>query len=460
MENVTSKEQDMLGTAPIGKLLFKLALPAIIAQVVNLLYNVVDRIYIGHMGENGGLALTGLGVCTPIIIIVSAFAYFVSMGGAPLASIELGKNNKEGAERILGSCFLFQVIVSAILTTVVLIWNKPILMLFGASENTVSYATDYMKIYAVGTVFVQLTIGLNAFITAEGHSTVSMLTVVIGALLNVALDPLFIFVFNMGVKGAALATVLSQAVSMIWVIYFIVSRKSLIRLRISNIRFSKTILKCLALGVSPFLMQSSEAIISICFNSSLLKYGGDVAVGGMTLLTMVMQFALLPVQGLTQGAQPISSYNFGAKNPDRVKKVFKILLLSAVIYACVVWVLVESLPTVFASIFTTDKSIIEFCKIALRVYCAALVLMGVQLACQMTFISLGNAKASAFLAILRKFILLIPLIYVMPLIVQDNQTLAVCLAEPIADVIAVATTVVLFVFEFKKALKGLAKSDF
>ncbi len=458
MESVTSKEQDMLGTAPIGKLLFKLALPAIIAQVVNLLYNVVDRIFIGHMGENGGLALTGVGVCTPIIIIVSAFAYFVSMGGAPLASIELGKNNKAGAEKILGTCFLFQILISAVLTTVVLIWNEPILMLFGASENTVSYATDYMKIYAIGTVFVQLTIGLNAFITAEGHSTVSMLTVVIGALLNVALDPLFIFVLGMGVKGAALATVLSQAVSMVWVICFIVSRKSLIRLRISNIRFSKTILKCLALGVSPFLMQSSEAIISICFNSSLLKYGGDVAVGGMTILTMVMQFALLPVQGLTQGAQPISSYNFGARNAERVKKVFKILLVSSVSYAFVVWVLVESLPTVFASIFTADQSIVEFCRVALRVYCAALVLMGVQLACQMTFISLGNAKASAFLAVLRKFILLIPLIYVMPLILKGNQTLAVCLAEPIADVIAVATTVVLFVFEFKKALKGLSNT--
>ncbi len=457
--SVNVKEQEMLGSAPVGKLLFKLAFPAIIAQVVNLLYNLVDRVYIGHIEGYGGLALTGLGVCTPVIIIVSAFAYFVSMGGAPLASIELGKNNKEGAEKILGTCFLFQIIISFVLTAILLIWNRPLLMLFGASENTVTYASDYLSIYAIGTVFVQLTIGLNAFITAEGKSTVSMLTVIIGAVLNIVLDPVFIFVFDMGVKGAALATVISQAVSTVWVIAYIVSRKSLIRLQFKNIRFSKTILKCLALGVSPFLMQSSEAIISICFNSSLLKYGGDVAVGGMTILTMVMQFALLPIQGLTQGAQPISSYNYGAKNPERVKKVFKILLVSAVTYALIVWVLVESLPTAFASLFTGDESIIEFCRIGLRVYCAALVLMGVQLACQMTFISLGNARASAFLAVLRKFILLIPLIYLMPAILKDNRTLAVCLAEPIADFIAVLTTVILFTFEFKKAIKSIKKEE-
>lgn len=456
MQQVLKNDQDFLGNAPVGKLLFKLALPAIIAQVINVLYNVVDRMYIGHIEGVGGLALTGLGVCAPIIIIVSAFASFASMGGAPLASIELGKNNREGAEKILGSCFALQVTISLILMVVLLIWNEPLLMLFGASENTIEYASGYMSIYAIGTIFVQLTLGMNAYITAQGHAKTSMITVLIGALLNIALDPLFIFVFKMGVKGAALATIISQAVSCLWATWFMISKKSSIRLRLKNIRYTKVIINCIALGVSPFVMQASESVISICFNSSLLKYGGDVAVGAMTILTMVMQFAMLPLQGLAQGAQPISSYNFGARNPDRVKKTFKILLISCLSYSTVLWVLVEAMPGVFAKMFTSDLAIIEYTTFALRIYAGALVVMGAQIACQMTFISLGNAKASAFLAILRKFILLLPLIYIMPLLTQGNKALGVFLAEPIADVIAVATTIILFVFEFKKAIKKIS----
>ena len=454
-----NESRDFLGTESIGKLLLKLSLPAVAAQLVNMLYNIVDRIYIGRIPEVGDLALTGLGVCMPLILIVSAFAALVSMGGAPRASIFLGKQQEEEAEKIMGASLAFQLLVSAVLTVVLCIWNEDMLLAFGASENTIGYAAGYMGIYALGTVFVQVTLGMNAFISAQGYAKVSMWTVLIGAICNIVLDPLFIFVFKMGVRGAALATVLSQAVSMLWVLRFLTGERSRIRLRRKTLRLDlKTILPCVALGLAPFIMQSTESILSVCFNSSLLKYGGDMAVGAMTILTSVMQFAMLPMQGIAQGAQPISSYNFGAGNAQRVKQTFWLLVRCTTLYSFVLWALVMLCPGFFAGIFTPKPELIAFTRWALRIYCGALCLMGIQIACQMTFISLGNALSSMVVAIMRKFVLLIPLIYILPLMFTD-KTMAVYLAEPVADVLAVTFTAVLFAFQFRKALRGMRDSN-
>lgn len=445
-------KKELLGSAPIGKLMFRLAVPTVIAQLINMLYNIVDRIYIGHIPEIGDLALTGVGVCMPIIMIVSAFAALVSSGGAPRASIYMGNNNTEKAERTLGACFGLQIIISAILTAVLLIWNRDFLLIFGASENTVGYATKYMSIYAIGTVFVQLTLGMNAFVTAQGFTKISMISVIVGAVSNIILDPIFIYGFNMGVRGAALATVISQALSCVWVILFLCSKKSILRLKPKNfIPSPGIILPCIALGSAAFIMQASESVISVCFNSSLLKYGGDIAVGAMTILTSVMQFAMLPLQGISQGAQPISSYNYGARNPERVKKTFRLLLISCLVYSVTLWAAVMLFPKAFVSIFTPDAALIDYTAKVLRIYLGGMLLFGIQIACQMTFVSLGNAPSSVIVAVVRKFVLLLPLIYIMPHI-SGNPVTGVYMAEPVADVIAVTFTAILFYFQFKKAL--------
>lgn len=450
------ESKDFLGKEPVGRLLFKLALPTVLAQLINMLYNMVDRIYIGHIPGDGSLALTGVGVCMPLIMIVSAFAALVGSGGAPRASIFMGKGNKEAAEKTLGNCFTTQILVSVLLTAILLLFNRPLLLMFGASENTVGYGVAYMNIYAIGTIFVQLTLGMNMFITAQGFAKTGMLSVLIGAIANIILDPIFIFGFNMGVRGAALATVLSQAMSCIWVLAFLFGKKTTLKIQKKYMKLSaKIILPSLALGSSTFIMQASESIISVCFNSSLLKYGGDIAVGAMTILTSVMQFAMLPLQGLGQGAQPIISYNYGAKNAGRVKSAYKLLLKSSLCYATILWALVMLFPQGFAAMFTPEASYIDFTRNALRIYGAAIFLFGIQMACQMTFTSLGNAKASIIVAVMRKFVLLIPLIYIMPNIFSQNKTMAVYMAEPVADVIAVTFTVILFFFQFRKALRQI-----
>ena len=449
------QDKEFLGKAPIGKLLFQLALPAIAAQIINLLYNLVDRVYIGHMPGDGATALTGVGVCMPVIMIVSAFAALVSMGGAPRASIFMGKKDNETAEKILGNSFMLQIVISVILTTILLLFNRPLLLKFGASPETIGYATAYMNIYAVGTIFVQLTLGMNAFITAQGFAKTGMLSVLIGAVTNIILDPSFIYGFGMGVRGAALATVISQALSTIWVLSFLMGKKTHLKIRRKNLKMSgKILLPCIALGLSPFVMQASESVIMVCFNSSLLKYGGNIAVGAMTILSSVMQFSMLPLQGLAQGAQPISSYNYGAGNGARVKKTFWLLLACSLIYSGALWLAIMFFPELFARIFSPDAELIAFTGTALRVYMGCLVLMGAQIACQMTFISLGNAAASIVVAIMRKFVLLLPLIYVLPHLMED-QTMAVYTAEPVADFLAVTFTVCLFAVQFKKALKKL-----
>ena len=454
-----SDKKEMLGSAPVGKLLFRLALPTVVAQLINMLYNIVDRIYIGHMPDVGDLALTGVGVCMPIIMIVSAFAALVGSGGAPRASIFMGKRDIESAEKTLGGCFGLQIIVSIVLTLVLLIWNRDLLLAFGASENTIGFATEYMSVYAIGTVFVQLTLGMNAFITAQGFTKISMVSVIVGAVANIILDPIFIYGLDMGVSGAALATIISQALSCAWIIAFLCGKKTVLRLKPMNfIPRPKIVLPCIALGTATFIMQASESVISVCFNSSLLEYGGDIAVGAMTILTSVMQFALLPTQGIAQGAQPILSYNYGAKNADRVKHTYKLLLTVCLAYSVTVWVAVMVFPSVFVSIFTPDAELISFASKALRIYYGGMILFGIQIACQMTFVSLGNAASSVIVAIVRKFVLLLPLIYIMPNLVSDKTT-GVYMAEPIADIIAVTFTAILFVFQFKKALKKIETNE-
>ena len=453
-----NQDKDFLGKEPVGRLLLKLALPTVTAQVINMLYNIVDRIYIGHIPDVGAMALTGVGVCMPLIMIVTAFASFIGMGGAPRASIFMGKGDYPSAEKTLGNCFFVQVLISALLTAVLLVGNRQFLLAFGGSENTIEYAVHYMNVYAVGTLFVQLTLGMNAFITAQGFAKTGMLSVLIGAVANIILDPIFIFGLDMGVRGAAMATILSQAMSCIWVLAFLFGRRTRLKIRLKNLRLeAKIILPCMALGLSAFIMQASESVISICFNSSLLRYGGDIAVGAMTILTSVMQFAMLPLQGLGQGAQPIISYNYGARSAQRVKATFKLLLKSSLCYSALLWASVMLFPQVFVSMFTPDPALLAFSKTALRIYMACLLLFGIQIACQMTFTSLGKAKASILVAVMRKFILLIPLIYILPQILPADKTTAIYLAEPVADFLAVSFTVVLFTFQFKKVLAQIAE---
>ena len=452
MEN---KQQNELGTKNISKLLFSMAIPAITAQIINLLYNMIDRIYIGHIPEIGATALTAVGVTMPIIMVISAFAALVSMGGAPRSSIMMGKGDKDTAEKILGNCTTALGFISIALTVIVLIFGDKMLMTFGASENTINYALDYLNIYAFGTLFVQLALGLNAFITAQGFAKTSMITVLVGAILNIILDPIFIFGFNMGVKGAALATIISQGVSALWVIKFLTGDKTLLKIKKRYLKIDfKVLLPCIALGLAPFIMQSTESILAISFNTSLLKYGGDLAVGAMTILSSVMQFSMLPLIGLTQGATPIISFNYGAGNSKRVKETFLLLLKVSLVYSVGLWAITMLSPQIFAKMFTKDAELINISIKAMRIYMAASLLFGIQISCQQTFIALGNAKASVFLAILRKIILLIPLIYILPLFLQ-NKVNAVFLAEPVADIIAVTITGIMFTIQFKNVLKEL-----
>ena len=449
-------DNNPLAIEPVTKLFFKLAIPSVLAQLVNLLYNLVDRIFIGRITDVGSTALTGVGVCFPLIIIVSAFSSLFGMGGAPKAAIKLGEGNKDEANKILGNSITMTLIFAVILTIIVMIFKEPILYLFGASENTIQYSLEYMNVYVWGTIFVMISLGLNAFITTQGFSKISMFNVIIGAAINIALDPLFIFGFNLGVKGAAIATIISQAISAFLVIRFLLSKKSILKISLKDLKIDiKIILSIIALGLSPFIMQVTESIISICFNTSLLKYGGDIAVGTMTILSSLMQFAMFPLQGFAQGAQPIISYNFGAKNPDRIKKTFKILLIICITYSVIFWGVSMIAPKALISMFTEDASLIVFASNALRIYMAVICLFGIQIACQQTFVSLGNAPVSLFLALLRKVILLIPLIYIVPLF-MNNKCNGIFLAEPIADFLAVSTTAIMFIVVFNKSMKKIS----
>ncbi|MGL4656795.1 MAG: MATE family efflux transporter [Sarcina sp.] len=452
-----------LGTGSVSKLLITLALPAIIAQIVNVLYNIIDRVFIGKM-QNGEIAMAGVGVAFPIIIIIAAFSALIGGGGAPLLAIKMGEKDKDGAEKILSNSFTTLIILSIVLTIGFLIFKKPILIAFGASNATLNYALDYLTIYLIGTIFVQIALGLNPFINAQGFAKISMMTVMIGAIINIVLDPIFIFTFNMGVKGAALATVIGQLVSAIWVIKFMFKDSPLKIRKKYLLPEAKVLLGILALGVSPFIMQATESLVIVSMNNQLARFGGDLAISAMTIMSSIMQIILLPLVGISQGAQPIISYNFGAKAYDRVKKTFKLLLLSCMVYTIVLWSGLMMMPEVFVKIFNSNPDLIQITSWSIKLFFAGAFMLGAQIACQQTFLALGQAKTSLILALLRKVFLLVPLIFILPTIlknapfmfgatsVQSQQLMATFLSETVADVIASVTTIICFTVFYKKTL--------
>ncbi|HCU2739752.1 TPA: MATE family efflux transporter [Clostridioides difficile] len=437
-----------LGSESVGKLLFKLATPAIIAQIVNVLYNIVDRIFIGRM-ENGEVAMAGVGVAFPIIIIITACSYLIGMGGGPLAAIKMGEQNNDEAEKIMSNSFSVLVILAILLTIGFKIGKEPLLWMFGASESTIGYSMDYLNIYLIGTVFVQISMGMNTFINTQGFATTGMMTVAIGALINIILDPIFIFGFNMGVKGAALATIIAQGVSAIWVLMFLFGKKSILKIKKKYmIPKASIILPVLGLGISPFIMQSTESLVLIALNSKLQMYGGDLAVGSMAIMSSIMQILMLPNMGVTQGAQPIISYNYGSGQLDRVKKTFKLCLLSCFTYSTILWLLLMIFPAFFVSIFNKNPQLLSMTRWSIKIYFAGAFMFGIQIACQQTFLALGKATISLVLALLRKIVLLIPLIFILPTFFNE-KLFAVILAEPVADITAATITAISFFIFYK-----------
>ena len=452
------KKTNDLGKGNIGKLLISLAAPAIVAQLVNVLYNIVDRIFIGRM-DNGELAMAGVGVAFPILMLISAFSALIGMGGAPLCAIKMGEKNNDEAEKIMSNSFSMLLIIAVILTTGFLIFKEPILWAFGASEATIGYALDYLSIYVLGTIFVQIALGMNSYINTQGFAKIGMMTVVIGAVINIVLDPIFIFVFDLGVKGAALATVAGQMVSALWVLKFLFGKKSILKIRKKYMVLDlKVVGSTMALGVSPFIMQSTESLVLISLNTRLSMFGGDIAVGAMTIMSSIMQIILMPLQGLAQGAQPIVSYNYGAKQMDRVKKTFKLTLISCLSFTVIMCSLLMLFPNLFVSIFNNEPELVAITTWAIRIYFLGIFVFGAQIACQQTFLALGQAKISLFLALLRKVVLLVPLIYILPNLFQD-KLMGVLVAEPIADIIATLTTVTCFMVFYKKKFKDVDKTE-
>ncbi|QJA08544.1 MATE family efflux transporter [Romboutsia sp. CE17] len=449
-----SKKSVDLGNGGIGKLLVNLAIPSIIAQIVNLLYNIVDRIFIGRM-PNGELAMAGVGVAMPVILLVSAFSALIGMGGAPLTAIKMGEQDNDGAEKIMSNSFSMLNIVGVILTIVFFIFKEPILWAFGGSEATIGYALDYLSIYIIGTIFVQISMGMNPFINTQGFAKIGMFTVAIGAVINIILDPIFIFGLNMGVKGAALATITAQAVSAVFVLNFLFGKKTILKIRKKYLKIDKKIIfSIVSLGVAPFIMQATESLVLISLNNQLSKYGGDLAIGAMTIMSSIMQMITMPLMGLTQGAQPIISYNFGAKNIDRVKKTFKLLLISCLTYSTVMVVLLMIFPEFFVGIFNDKPELVEITSWSIKIYFSGMFIFGAQIACQQTFLALGQAKISLLLALLRKVILLVPLIFILPMFMK-NGLQAVLIAEPVADIVACLTTIISFSIFYKKVLSNM-----
>lgn len=447
-----TRSEERLGTEPLLKLIFSLAIPAVLAQLVNLLYNIVDRIYIGHLADVGALALTGLGLCSPLILIVSAFAAFAGTGGAPLASIELGRGDRDKANRILSMSALIIVVSSVVLTALLLIFKRPLLYFFGASEATIDFADDYITIYLCGTIFVQAALGLNSFITCQGQAKTAMLSVVIGAVSNILLDPVFIFLFDMGVKGAALATILSQLLSAVWVVRFLFTDRSVIHIMPEYLRPDGAILKKIAaLGVSPFIMQATESLIAIVFTSGLGKYGGDVHVGTYTILQSVMQLMFVPPHGFSYGTQPVISYNYGAEKFDRVKKAFWIVLFTDLIYTSLFYAIALTCPRTLVGMFTSDPAYLELAAGKLPIFIFGMVPFAFQMSVQPALLGIGKAKESLFIACLRKIILLTPLALALPLFFGVD---GIYFAEPISDTISACTALVIFVLVCRRELKN------
>lgn len=451
------KQEERLGSEPIGKLIVSMAVPSVAAQIINVLYNIIDRVYIGHIEGYGDMALTGVGVTFPILMLISAFSAFAGMGGAPLASIRMGRQEYDEAEDILGNSAGLLVLFAVMLTIVFSIFKTPILYAFGASENSITYAVDYISVYLLGTILVQIAVGLNTFISGQGQAKIAMLSVLIGAVLNILLDPVFIFVLHMGVRGAALATIISQAVSALWILHFLTSQKSVIRLRLRKMRLKPSLVgKIASLGISPFIMQSTESLVSITLNSGLQRYGGDLYVGTMSILSSVMQLIVIPMQGVSQGVQPIISYNYGAKNGKRVKEAFFKMLAICFLGTFLLAGIAVIAPEIYAGIFTSNQALVNLTCEVMPVYFLGITIFGIQNACQSTFLALGQAKVSLFIALLRKVILLIPLAIILP---KFMGVMGIYRAEPIADVISVLITILLFTVTFKKILHNMENRD-
>ena len=449
---MANAKQDM-GTGSVKKLMVQMAVPALVGQVVNLLYNIVDRIYIGHLPEIGGLALTGVGLFTPILMLITAFAMLAGAGGAPRAAIAMGQGDKDKAEKILGNCFAVLMILAVILTAGFSFAAPTLLRWFGASDATLPYAVEYAQLYILGSVFVLIVMGMNTFITTQGFAKISMLTTVIGAVINIVLDPILMFGLGLGVKGAAIATVLSQAVSAVWILKFLTGKQTILKLKVGNMKLIPSIiLPCLGLGISSFIMIPTESILSISFTTSLAKFGGDVAVGAMTVLTSINQLITMPLSGICQGGQPLISYNYGAKKFDRVKEAFFCQFGVCVAYTTVFWAVMMLFPSFFAGIFTSDVALVDYTAWAIRIFLACGFSVGFQISCQQAFMALGQAKISLIMALLRKVILLIPLIFILPNFFAD-KAFAVFLAEPVADIVAAAVTTFMFFRFFIKMLR-------
>lgn len=444
-------KDEKLGTAPLMPLIFSMVIPAVIAQVVNVLYSIVDRIYIGHMPVVGTESLTGVGVCFPIITIISAFSAFAGMGGAPLAAIWLGRGRRDMAEKILGNAVTMLACFSVVLTIFFSLFKEPLIMAFGGSENIIGYSMDYLSIYLLGTIFVQFSLGLNMFITSQGQSKIAMLSVLIGAVTNIVLDPIFIFGFHLGVKGAAMATVISQACSCTWIVSFLCSKKTGVRIRKQNLIPDWGIIgNVMALGIAPFVMQTTESLVTVVLNSGLQHYGGDLYVGSITILQSVMQLIVVPLQGIQQGTQPIISYNYGAHNKERIVKTIKVSLSIILTCTTTCCLLTVFFPTIFARLFTPDEALIALIGKVMPIFMGGIWIFGVQMACQSAFMGMGQAKISVFLALLRKIILLVPLAIVLPRIFG---VYGIYYAEPIADILAATTTGILFLCNFNKIIR-------
>ena len=434
----------------LNKLMFSMAIPTIVAQVINILYNIVDRIYIGHIPGASVDALTGVGVALPVIVFISAFSAFVGQGGAPLSSIWLGKGDKEHAEKILGNGTFLLIVFTIILMFVFYVWQKPLLYAFGASDTTIPYASTYLSWYLAGTISVEIALGLNTYIIAQGNSGVAMVSVLAGAIFNIILDPLFIFVFGMGVKGAAIATVISQTLSAIWVLYFLTGKRALLKIKLRYIVPDFGIIKSIfLLGISPFVMRATESLISIVMNSGLQKYGGDIYVAALTEMQSVMQLFSAPIGGFTQGVQPLVSYNYGAQNFTRVRQAYKKMILVCGSFSFITTIVVIVFPQVFAGIFTDDTTLIELVARKMPLFMCGMLLFGVQMAIQPVFLALGQAKISLIIAMLRKVILLTPLAIIFPIYFDAD---GVFFAEPVSDFISAITAIILFRLNINKIL--------
>lgn len=455
---MNTNNETALGTMPVGKLLFQLAIPTIAAQVINALYNMVDRIYIGRLpGGEGPLAIAGLGIAFPIIMIISAFASMIGMGGSPRVSIKMGQKDHDGAEKILGNAVTALVILAVPLTLFFYLGKESLLSMFGATKNILPYGNDYLSIYLIGSIFVMFSLGLNSFITCQGFAKTSMLTVLIGALLNIILDPIFIFGLGLGVKGSALATVISQGVSAVWVICFLTGKRTDLKIRKKYLRPElKVLLPVIALGIAPFIMQSTESLVQITLNSGMKRYGGanaDALVSITTIAISSMQFLSMPALGLAQGAQPIISYNYGSRNMDRVKQAFRLLFTITIAYTSGIWALSMAVPQIYIYLFSSGEAarvLSELGKPMIRIFMGGFLFIGAQYACQNTFMALGRAKISLIMALLRKIILLIPLALILPAFLG---TTGIFTAEPIADTLASVITTGCFYFTSKKLLR-------